>query len=52
MSDAIKETFEVRQDSDYGDMYEVTAEETIEQIQNAEYVYEIIGVYLSKRWTE
>ena len=50
VSDAIKETFEVRQDSDYGDMYEVTEEETATQIQHAEYVYETIGKYLKERW--
>ena len=49
ISDAIKETFEVRQDSDYGDMYEATAEETAEQIKNAEYVYNTIKAYLSAR---
>ena len=52
VSDAIKETFEVRQDSDYGDMYEVTEEETAEQIKHAEYVYETIGNYLNERWSE
>ena len=50
VSDAIKETFEVRQDSDYGDMYEATSEETMEQIKNAEYVYEVVGNYLAARW--
>ena len=50
VSDAIKETFEVRQDSDYGDMYEVTEEETAMQIQHAEYVYETMGKYLKERW--
>ena len=52
VSDAIKETFEVRQDSDYGDMYEATSEETKQQIKNAEYVYEIVGNYLAARWSE
>lgn len=52
VSDAIKESFEVRQDSDYGDMYEVTEEETSDQIKHAEYVYRIIGEYLRERWNK
>ena len=52
ISDAIKETFEVRQDSDYGDMYEVTEEETAAQIKHAEYVNEVIGAYLNKIWPD
>ena len=52
VSDAIKESFEVRQDSDYGDMYEVPEEETSDQIKHAEYVYSIIGEYLKERWNE
>ncbi len=46
ISDMIKDAFEIRNNSDYEDMYIASKSQTLTQIQNAEYVSSAVKKYL------
>ncbi len=49
LSDIIKETFDIRSDSDYDDYYLISKEEVLEQIENAEIFYQKVHKYLKQK---
>ena len=48
MLEILSEAFEMRLDADYEDFYVVTREETLEQIENAEYFLNEIVIFIKK----
>jgi len=49
MSDIAGEAFQIRNDSDYEDFYIVSKQEITEQIENAEYFFGQVKIYLSEK---
>lgn len=46
LSDIIGAAFEIRNASDYDDMFIAVKSDTLQQIQNAEYFYKVISEYV------
>ena len=50
LSDIIRDTFDVRADSDYDDYFVLSKDEVTQQIENAEYFWGKVKDYLMERW--